>query len=231
MTMTDAPSTPDFEAALRGRADRYWHNHPFHLAMHEGRLDSEQLKVWAANRFYYQCNLPAKDAAIIANCPEAAVRRVWLTRIIYQDGARDGEGGIENWLRLCTGLGLSRDEVIDHRHVRPGVRFAVDAYGAFARARPWIEAVASSLTELFSPDLMAARVAAFERHYDFVERGGLAYFDDRQPRAAEDAKYALALVLDRCRDSPSQERALAALDFKLDVLWSMLDAIHDPAGR
>lgn len=194
--------------------------------MNEGALTRRQLQAWAANRFYYQENLPRKDAAILTNCPHREVRRRWILRIVDQDGTADGEGGIEAWLRLGEALGLTREEMEDERHVVPGVRFAVDAYVTFARTRPWTEAVASSLTELFAPDLMAERLTAFERHYPWIDRAGLAYFRSRLTQAPRDAEHALEVVTAYCRSQPEQAGALAALSFKCDVLWSMLDAIE-----
>ncbi|GHJ99709.1 pyrroloquinoline-quinone synthase PqqC [Streptomyces sp. NPDC003753] len=224
--MATATETDEFVAALRAQSRRYHDRHPFHRAMNEGALTRRQLQAWAANRFYYQANLPRKDAAILANCPHREVRRRWILRIVDQDGTADGEGGIEAWLRLGEALGLTREEMGDERHVVPGVRFAVDAYVTFARTRPWTEAVASSLTELFAPDLMAERLTAFERHYPWIDRAGLAYFRSRLTQAPRDAEHALEVVTAYC-DSPAERAgALAALSFKCDVLWSMLDAIE-----
>src|SRR5438105_11739413 len=155
-----------FTAHLREvGTSRYHHQHPFHLSMNEGKLPPEAIRQWVANRFYYQQNIPLKDAAIISNCPLREVRRVWLHRVLDHDGAKEGDGGIEAWLKLAEACGLSREEVLDDRHVLPGVRFAVDAYVNFARTKPWQVAVASSLTELFAPGLMCWRLAAFEKHY------------------------------------------------------------------
>jgi len=217
-----------FVEALRVWSGWYHHAHPFHLLMNAGRLDRPQIRRWAANRFYYQVNIPIKDAAILSNCPDVVVRRRWIQRIVDHDGEAEGQGGIEAWLRLAEAVGLSREEALDERHVLPGVRFAVDAYVTFARTRPWIEGVAASLTELFAPDLMRERVAAFERHYGWVDPAGLEYFRTRLQQAPRDAAYALDLVTRYCRTREQQERALAALEFKCDVLWSLLDAIHYP---
>ena len=171
---TGAPRTADdFVETLRAHSRRYHDQHPFHVRMNAGRLSRRQIRGWVANRFYYQENIPRKDAAILANCPDVEVRRRWIRRIVDHDGRYAGKGGIEAWLRLGEAAGLSREEVRDHRHLVPGVRFAVDAYVTFARTRPWVEAVASSLTELFAPDLMAARLAAFERWYPWIDPGGL----------------------------------------------------------
>ena len=222
-----APLSSDaFVDALRAQSQRYHHKHPFHVLMNEGRLSRAQIQGWVANRFYYQKSIPIKDAAILSNTPDPAIRRRWIVRIVDHDGAAEGQGGIEAWLRLAEAVGLSRAEVLDERHVVPGVRFAGDAYVTFARTRPWIEAVAASLTELFAPDLMSERIAAFERHYTWVEAAGLAYFTSRLTQAPRDAAHALELVTRSCTSREQQERAIAALAFKCDVLWSMLDAIH-----
>jgi pyrroloquinoline-quinone synthase len=222
--------TESFVAALRAQSRRYHDQHPFSRRMNEGSLSREQIQGWVANRFYYQEAIPRKDAAILANCPEREVRRRWVRRILDHDGTADGEGGIEAggieaWLRLGEAVGLTREEVEDERHVVPGVRFAVDAYVTFARTRPWVEAVASSLTELFAPDLMADRLAAFERHYPWIDPGGLAYFRARLTQAPRDSEHALQVVTERCRTPDQRAAAVAALSFKCDVLWSMLDAI------
>jgi pyrroloquinoline-quinone synthase len=227
MTITE---TESFVAALRTQSRRYHDQHPYHRKMNEGKLSPRQIRGWVANRFYYQENIPRKDAAIIANCPDRDVRRRWVQRILDHDGTEhDGvggsEGGIEAWLRLAEAAGLTREEVWDERHVLPGVRFAVDAYVNFARTRPWVEAVASSLTELFAPDLMAERLAAFERYYPWIDPAGLAYFRARLSQAPRDSRHALQVVTQQCQTPDQQKAAVAALSFKCDVLWSMLDAI------
>jgi len=229
VTVTD---TERFVAALREQSQRYHSWHPFHRKMNEGALSRRQIQGWVANRFYYQLNIPRKDAAILANCPLPEVRRHWVQRILDHDGTADGEGGIEAWLRLGEAVGLTRSELEDERHVVPGVRFAVDAYVTFARTRPWVEAVASSLTELFAPDLMAERLAAFGRHYPWIDPQGLAYFRARLTQAPRDSAHALHVVTEHCRTPEEQARAVAALSFKCDVLWSVLDAIdHAYADR
>ncbi len=194
--------------------------------MNEGSLSQRQIQGWVANRFYYQVNIPRKDAAILANCPDREVRRRWIHRIHDHDGTADTEGGIEAWLRLGEAAGLAREEMSDERHVAPGTRFAVDAYVNFARTRPWVEAVASSLTELFAPDLMTERLAAFERFYTWISPDGLAYFRGRITQAPRDSEHALEVVTEHCRTPDEQARAVGALSFKSDVLWSMLDAIE-----
>ena len=229
MTVLD---TDGLVAALRAQSQRYHHRHPFHQKMNAGGLSPGQIRGWAANRFYYQVNLPRKDAAILANCPERDVRRRWIQRILDHDGTGDAPAGIDTWLLLAEAVGLTRDEVLDERHVVPGVRFAVDAYVTFARTRPWTEAVASSLTELFAPDLMAERLAAFEQHYPWIDRQALAYFRARLSQAPRDSEHALEVVTRYCRTPDQQAAAVAALSFKCDVLWSMLDAIEQAyAGR
>ena len=229
MTVLD---TDGLVAALRAQSQRYHDRHPFHQKMNAGGLSPEQIRGWAANRFYYQVNLPRKDAAILANCPERDVRRRWIQRILDHDGDGEKPAGIDTWLLLAEAVGLTQTEVLDERHVVPGVRFAVDAYVTFARTRPWTEAVASSLTELFAPDLMADRLAAFEQHYPWIDRQALAYFRTRLSQAPRDAEHALEVVTRYCLTPEQQAAAVAALSFKCDVLWSMLDAIEQAyAGR
>ncbi|TQS43935.1 pyrroloquinoline-quinone synthase PqqC [Cryptosporangium phraense] len=221
----------DFVATLRAHSQRYHDAHPFHVRMNEGRCTPEQLRGWVANRFYYQEAIPRKDAAILSNCPDVDVRRRWIRRITDHDGSvpgsdgEPGDGGIEAWLRLGEAAGLTREEILDHRHLVPGVRFAVDAYVNFCRTRPWVEAVASSLTELFAPDLMASRLAAFERYYPWIEPSGLEYFRNRLTQAPRDCSHALEVVTTYCLSAESQAAAVDALSFKCDVLWSQLDAI------
>jgi pyrroloquinoline-quinone synthase len=211
---------------LRAQGTRYHNVHPFHVRMDAGRLTREELQRWVANRFYYQVCIPLKDAAIVSNCPEIEVRREWIQRIIDHDGTAPGTGGIESWLRLGEALALPRDELVSERHVLPTVRYAVDAYVTFARQKPWIEAVASSLTELFGPAAIRARLAALEAHYPWIDPAGLQYFRDRLVQAPRDAEYALRLVVERCVMREQQERAVAALKFKTEVLWAQLEAIE-----
>jgi pyrroloquinoline-quinone synthase len=215
-----------FLARLRDVGQRRYHDrHPFHRRMNEGRLTPTQLRGWVANRFHYQRSIPVKDAAILSNCPLPDVRRVWVRRLHDHDGTPDGPGGIEAWLRLAEAVGLTREEVWGGRHLLPGVRFAVEAYVQFARSRPWPIAVASSLTELFAPDLMAERLAAFERHYTWVPYWGLDYFRARLTQARRDSEHGLELTLAHCTTPELQREAVAALSFKCDVLWAMLDAM------
>lgn len=224
-------SAEEFVAELRALSGRYWGTHPFHLRMHAGELSRDELRTWAANRWYYQCVLPRKDAAIIANCPLPEIRRAWLDRVVYHDGRADDDldSGRERWLRLCEAVGLTRAEVLDERHVVPGVRFAVDAYVNFARDRPWLEAVASGLTEMFSGHLMQRRVADMLARYDWISRADLAYFTDRVEAVSGEGKSTLDIVVRYSATAAQQDAAVAALSFKCDVLWSMLDAIERAA--
>jgi pyrroloquinoline-quinone synthase len=220
------PAPPEeFIVELRAQGTRYHNLHPFHQRMDAGELTREELQRWVANRFYYQKSIPLKDAAILSNCPEVAVRREWLQRIIDHDGTAEGTGGIESWLRLGEALGVSRAELESERGVLPGVRYAVDAYVNFARQRPWIEAVASSLTELFGPAAIRVRLEALERHYPWIDPAGLEYFRARLVQAPRDAQYALEQTVERCRTREQQDAAVAALRFKTELLWAQLDAI------
>jgi pyrroloquinoline-quinone synthase len=217
--------TEEFLARLRAQGTRYHDLHPFHRRMDAGDLTREELQRWVANRFYYQKCIPLKDAAILANCPEVAVRREWIRRIVDHDGETDRTGGTESWLRLGEALGLAREELSSEQRVLPAVRYAVDAYVNFARQKPWIEAVASSLTELFGPDAIRVRLEALERHYEWIDPAGLEYFRTRLVQAPRDAQYALHLTLGRCRTLQQQEAAVAALRFKTEMLWAQLEAI------
>lgn len=222
-----ASSLDPFVRRLRAVLERrYHHLHPFNQRMHRGELSREELQLWVANRFYYQINIPVKDALIIANCPEREVRQQWIQRIVDHDGRPGEAGGIEAWLRLAEAMGVARTELVAQRRLLPGVRFAVDAYVQFCRSQPWLEAVAASLTEMFAPSIVEARLAAMLSHYHWVDPAGLQYFRDRLHQAPRDAAYALALVTDRLRTPPEQARALAALEFKCDVLWGLLDAVE-----
>ncbi len=216
-----------FVENLRAIGIRAYHDkHPFHVAMNEGRLSPEALRGWVANRFYYQCNIPIKDAAILSNCPVREVRRIWIHRILDHDGDGKNEGGIEAWLRLGEACGLSREDLMDNRHLQPAVHFAVDAYVNFARSQPWPVAIASSLTELFAPDLMSTRLTAFEKFYAWIDPSGLDYFRRRVTQARRDSDEALRMTLEYCNTPDLQRDAVRALEFKCDVLWSMLDGIH-----
>jgi pyrroloquinoline-quinone synthase len=201
-----------FVLKLREVGEHAYHDkHPFHLAMNEGRLSPDQLRGWVANRFYYQRNLPRKDAAIVSNCPLREVRRLWIHRIADHDGDATKEGGIEAWLRLGQACGLERDELLQDRHLLPGVRAAVDSYVNFARTKPWPIAIASSLTELFAPGLMATRLAAFEKFYTWIDSTGLDYFRRRVAQARNDSTEALALTVAHCKTPQLQQDAVRAL--------------------
>lgn len=225
-------TTAEFEEALRdvGRG-RYHHLHPFHVRMNAGELSKDAIRCWVANRYEYQRCIPMKDAAILSNCPERDVRRVWIHRIADHDGNADRPGGIAAWLRLAEGCGMDPERVAAGDGVSPAVRFAVGAYVEFARTQPWPVAVASSLTELFAPDLMAERLAAFRKHYTWVEDWGFDYFRSRVTQARTDSNEALALTLEWCNTPELRERAVAALRFKCDVLWAVLDGIDHACGE
>jgi len=215
----------EFEAALRARGLRYHIHHPFNVMLNTGRASPEQIRGWVANRFYYQISIPIKDAAILSNCPDRAVRRSWVQRILDHDGYGDDPGGIDSWLRLAEAVGLSRERTESLVDVLPGVRFAVDAYVNFARRAPWQEAVCSSLTELFAPEIHKQRLASWPEHYPWIDRAGLEYFQSRVSLARRDVEFGLAFTLDYFATRAAQERALEILQFKLDVLWEMNDAM------
>jgi pyrroloquinoline-quinone synthase len=199
--------------------------------MHEGALTPAELRRWILNRFHYQRHIPVKDALILAKFDDPALRRSWLRRIQDHDGAADGEGGIERWLRLGEAAGIDRDRLWSGTEVLPGVRLAVDGYVNFCRLRSPLEAVAASLTELAAPTIMRTRIDAFERHYRWIEPDGLTYFQDRIGQGGRDSEEALALVLVWARTRQEQEAAVAALAFKCEVLWSLLDAVDHAGAR
>ena len=205
---------------------RYHDHHPCHVLMHEGKLTRRQLQEWVRNRYYYQTRIPVKDALIVSKSEDPSFRRVWLRRIRDHDGDRDGEGGLELWLRLAEGVGLDRDEVRSCRGVLPGVRFACDAYVDLVRERTLVEAVASSLTEFFAPDLLAKRVLAWERHYPWVRPETLEYFRSRVPRARRDSEEAVEFVVRHAASYEIQEKCVAALIQKTEILWHLLDCVH-----
>jgi pyrroloquinoline-quinone synthase len=224
--VTDQPwSREEFEQQLRDKGRAYHIHHPFNVMLNSGAADPAQIRGWVANRFYYQISIPIKDAAILANCDDRAVRRNWVQRILDHDGYGDDPGGIESWLRLAEAVGLAREQVESLSEVVPGVRFAVDAYVNFARRAPWPEAVCSSLTELFAPEIHQQRLANWPDHYPWIDRTGLYYFQSRVSLARRDVEFGLALTLDRFKTRAQQERALQVLQFKLDVLWQMNDAM------
>lgn len=224
--MSGAWSREEFEARLRSLGERYHIHHPFNVRMASGRATRREIRGWVANRFYYQISIPIKDAAMLANCPDREVRREWVRRILDHDGFGDDPGGIEAWIHLGEAVGFSRAEIVSLEHVVPGVRFAVDAYVNFARTRPWQETVCASLTEMFAPKIHEQRLAGWPEHYPWIDPAGLAYFRNRLSEARRDVAHGLALTLDHFSTRPLQDRALDILRFKLDVLWSMLDAVQ-----
>lgn len=222
-------SRDEFRQHLFDRGQAYHIHHPFNRMLNEGRATREQIRGWVANRFYYQVSIPIKDAAILSNCPDREFRREWISRILDHDGYDIGgqrdEGGIEAWTRLAEAVGVSRDELHDFRHLLPGVRFAVDAYVNFARRAPWQEGACSSLTELFAPAIHQQRLASWPEHYPWIEPGGLHYFRSRVTQARRDVDHGLRVTLDHFVTPAMQQRALDILQFKLDILWQMNDAM------
>ena len=220
-------SPDELEVALRRiGAERYHSNHPFHRLLHGGELSKGQVQAWALNRYYYQAMIPVKDATILARMREPALRRAWRQRIVDHDGEREGEGGIERWLKLTDGLGLDRAYVTSGRGLLPATRFAVEAYVHFVAERSLLEAIASSLTELFAPTIISDRVAGMLANYDFVTEETLAYFDKRLSQAPRDSEFALDYVKREAQRPDQQQAVLDALIFKCNVLWAQLDALH-----
>ena len=207
-------------------ASRYHDRHPFHKLLHGGKLELRQVQAWALNRYYYQSRIPMKDAALMSRADDPELRREWRQRLLDHDGAGPGEGGIARWLALTDGLGLERAYVVSTRGVLPATTFAVEAYVRFVRERSLLEAVASSLTELFSPKIISERVAGMLANYAFIKSETLAYFNARIAQAPRDSQFALAYVTREARTPDQQEAALAALTFKCDVLWAQLDALY-----
>ena len=228
-----APLSPEgLEQRLRAvGAARYHDKHPFHARLHAGGCTKAQVQAWALNRYYYQSRIPIKDAAILARIEDPALRRAWRQRLVDHDGEREGDGGIARWLTLTDALGLDRAAVAAAQGVLPATRFAVDAYVQFVRERSLLEAIASSLTELFSPDIIRNRVAGMLAHYDFITPEALAYFTARPAQAGRDVDVALAYVKAHARTPEAQVAVLAALEFKCDVLWAMLDALEHAYGE
>ena len=224
---TDAPpwDRAEFEQHLRAK-ERFYHiHHPYHVRMNAGELDRTAIRGWVANRFYYQTSIPVKDAAIMANCRDRDARRLWVQRIIDHDGTAGDDGGIEAWLQLGEAVGLTRVELLDERHVLPGVRFAIDAYVNFARSATWEEAACSSLTELFAPKIHQRRLDNWPDAYPWIESKGYNYFRKRLSEARRDVEHGLNVTLDTFITRSQQHYALNILQFKLDILWSMLDAM------
>lgn len=226
MPLTRRLAPEELENVLRRMGEQRYHDkHPFHRLLHTGRCTRAQVQAWALNRYYYQASIPLKDASLIGRCPDQEVRRIWRARLDDQDGVA-GDSGIERWLRLTDALGLDRDDVTATRLILPATRFAVDAYVHFVRERTLLEAIASCLTELFSPQILSERLHGMLAHYDYVTPEAMAYFDKRPPQARRDADFALAYVQTHATTIERQEAVLDALSFKLDVLWAQLDALY-----
>ncbi len=207
-------------------AERYHNLHPFHRLLHDGKLNRGQVQAWALNRFYYQSMIPVKDAILLSRLPTSALRREWRRRLVDHDGDAPGTGGVARWMKLAEGVGLDAAYVESGAGILPATRFAVDAYVAFVRDRSLLEAVGSSLTEMFSPTIIAERVSGMLANYDWITKDTLAYFTPRLTQAPQDSAFALRYVQEHARTPAEQEAALAALRFKCDVLWAMLDALH-----
>ena len=223
----EALSADELEARLRAIGEqRYHHRHPFQLMLQNGELNRRQVQAWALNRYYYQSMIPLKDASLIARLDDPALRRAWRARLVDHDGEAEGEGGIARWLKLTDGLRLDREMVVSTRRILPATRFAVEAYLHFVRERSVLEAIASSLTELFSPLVIGQRVSGMLEHYDFVSAETLAYFEPRLTQAPRDAEMALDYVKRHARRPDQQQAVLDALIFKCQVLWTQLDALH-----
>jgi pyrroloquinoline-quinone synthase len=230
MTAHESPEPLDaeaFVACLRAEGSRRYHDHhPFHIRMHAGELSREEIQAWVQNRFYYQTRIPIKDAIILSKSDDPAWRRQWMRRIVDHDGAREGEGGLELWLKLAVGVGLDREETRTCAKVLPAVRFACDGYVTLVRERSLLEAVASSLTEFFSPDIMSRRIAAWETHYPWVAEDVLEYFRTRVVRAKQDSGEAIDFVVKNATTKELQDKCVAALITKTEVLWCLLDAVE-----
>ena len=226
MTTSNKPwSREEFEKKLRSKEMYYHINHDFHILMNEGGLDKEAVQGWVANRFYYQTTIPIKDAAIMSNCTDRNARRQWVQRIIDHDGVEGDDGGIEAWLQLAEAVGLSREETLSYEHVLPGVRFAIDAYLNFARRASWEEAASSSLTELFAPKIHQKRLDNWPDLYPWIDAKGYQYFRKRLKEARRDVQHGLDITLEYYKTRAEQEYALSVLQFKLDILWTMLDCM------
>jgi pyrroloquinoline-quinone synthase len=230
-TIKAAWSREEFEAQLRAKGQSYHIHHPFNVKMNAGECSKEQIRGWVLNRFYYQWIIPIKDAAIMSNCQDRETRRRWISRILDHDGFGEYQtdtecGGLEAWTRLGLAVGLERETLWSLKEVEPAVKFACDAYVNFARHQPWQEAICSSLTEMFAPQIHKDRLATWPTHYPWIEADGLHYFRSRIPLAQRDVDHGLEVTLDHFTTRAQQERALDILQFKLDILWSMLDAIE-----
>ena len=231
MGSSNTPWTKEeFEKRLRAKDKCYHIYHPFHIAMNGGKCTKEQIRGWVINRFYYQIMIPIIDSAVLSNMTDKDHRRLWIQRILDHDGFEGDEGGIEAWIALAEAVGLTRDDVLSLKHVTPGVKFAVDAYVNFARRAPWEEAVCSSLTELFAPTIHQKRLDSWPEHYPWIEENGYKYFRKRLSEARRDVEHGLRVTLEHFKTREEQEKALGILQFKLDVLWTMLDSIQVTYG-
>ena len=220
-------SPEGLEARLREiGAERYHDKHPFHALMRDGKLTKGQIQAWAINRYYYQSRIPIKDSALMSRIVDAELRRVWSQRVIDHDGTREGQGGTSEWLHLCERLGLDRGYVLSEQGILPATKFAVDAYVHFVRERPLLEAIASTLTELFAPAIIVERVAAMLARYDFVDEDALVYFNARLTQAPRDADFALDYVKAHAETPALRHAVCDALLFKTDLLWAQLDALY-----
>jgi len=224
--MTEAWTRKEFEEKLKEKGRLYHIHHPYQVNMNSGKSNKAQIQGWVANHFYYQTTIPIKDASIMANCSERDVRRQWMQRILDHDGVDGDDGGIEAWLRLGESVGMSRQEILSQEHVLPGVRFACDAYLNFARRASWQEAACSSLTELFAPEIHQKRLNTWPDHYPWIDIEGYQYFRKRLSEARRDVQHGLDITLEHFKTREQQEQALGILQFKLEVLWSMLDAMQ-----
>ena len=225
--MSDAPAwgREAFKQKLIDKGRLYHIHHPLHIDMNSGKCTQKQIQGWVANRYYYQIMIPVKDANVLANCPDREVRREWVQRVLDHDGYGESEGGIEAWIRLGQAVGLNREEIVSQEHVLPGVRFAVDAYVNFARKASWQEAACSSLTELFAPGIHQKRLDTWPTHYPWIDVEGYDYFRNRLSEARRDVVHGLDITLNHFNTRALQDRALEILQFKLDILWTMLDAM------
>ena len=220
-------SGAELEAALLRIGEARYHNrHPFHRLLHGGRLTQGQVQAWALNRYYYQSRIPMKDCALMARISDPDLRQEWAKRVLDHDGGREGPGGIMRWLKLCVAVGLDPESVRREEGILPATRFAVDAYVRFVSEKPLLEAIASSLTELFAPTIIRERVSGMLAAYPFVDEEALAYFRPRLTQAPRDADFALAYVKEHATTPELRRTVCEALLFKCDVLWSQLDALH-----
>ena len=206
--------------------ERYHDKHPFHHMLHGGQSSPDQVRAWVINRWAYQAAIPMKDAAFMSRCSDPAMRRAWRSRIEDHDGGTDEGGGLRRWLKLAEAVGLDPDYVASGRGVLPATRFAVDAYVRYVRDMPLLQAVASSLTELFAPKIHEKRIEGLLEHYDFANADSLSYFRNRLDQAPRDVAYGLNWVLEHADTPEKEDQACAALIFKTEVLWAQLDALH-----